>query len=581
MKLSEQYEQLLLSFHERQSKTTLKELSGILFCSERHTKNIIHDLKEIGWIDWSPGRGRGNVSTITFKVELETFIMQRAEQLVSEASIDEAVSFIKSRTLNALQKEQFLDWLLTKVIHSKEMESPGELDHLRFASYRPLPSLDPYYVHRRSENHMMRHIYNRLIRYSETQQDFVPELAHSFKSSEDELTWIFYLRKHVLFHDGQQVSAADICESFQRHSDKRSAYHWMTATISSVKPLNMYTVEFTLTYRNPFFLHLIASLGGSIVKANKPNVPIGTGPFQVVTNNEDKLTLQAFEHYFGYRPLLDKVTMYFFPQVYETSTMEHAGLDKKLNFYQYPNSIKANSTYEMNTIVDKGSKLLTINQNRTIGVDIHLKKAINTMLSRKKMVKELQGNRHVPAYGMFSEYEVEIEHSLERAQEYLDLSDYDHDVLHLYSYIGAGNEKDSEWIQTELSLIGIIVQVHILPLSALHKLDLTQIADFLLGEQLSDEDQTYTYLSAFFGTHSFIQYHLTKAWNENIMKQLLTPRVEDRLAVLRLAEQTLCEEHSLLYLYRLQQSAIYPNDLENIHLNALGWVDYTKLWYRH
>ena len=34
---------------------------------------------------------------------------------------------------------------------------------------------------------MMRHIYNRLIRYSETQQDFVPELAHSFKSSEDEL----------------------------------------------------------------------------------------------------------------------------------------------------------------------------------------------------------------------------------------------------------------------------------------------------------------------------------------------------------------------------------------------------------
>ena len=45
------------------------------------------------------------------------------------------------------------------------------------------------------------------------------------------------------------------------------------------------------------------------------------------------------------------------------------------------------SCLHMNTIVDKGSKLLTINQNRTIGVDIHLKKAINTMLSRKKMVK--------------------------------------------------------------------------------------------------------------------------------------------------------------------------------------------------
>ena len=122
--------------------------------------------------------------------------------------------------------------------------------------------------------------------------------------------------------------------------------------------------------------------------------------------------------------------------------------------------------------------------------------------------------------------------------------------VYIISHTYSTTEKDSEWIQTELSLIGIIVQVHILPLSALHKLDLTQIADFLLGEQLSDEDQTYTYLSAFFGTHSFIQYHLTKAWNENIMKQLLTPRVEDRLAVLRLAEMIRggCKSYTVLIL---------------------------------
>ena len=68
----------------------------------------------------------------------------------------------------------------------------------------------------------------------------------------------------------------------------------------------------------------------------------------------------------------------------------------------------------------------------------------------------------------------------------------------------------------------------------------------------------FAMLIVFLIVYSFLAY---------IMKQLLTPRVEDRLAVLRLAEQTLCEEHSLLYLYRLQQSAIYTV-IANIRINT-------------
>ncbi|WP_413374789.1 ABC transporter substrate-binding protein [Alkalihalobacillus sp. 1P02AB] len=582
MKLSEQYEQLLTAFPNKTTKTTIKDLAKILYCSERHTKNIITNFKKAGWIHWKSGSGRGNFSTLTLLYEYEEFITKIAEEMASTHSIDEAISFIKSKPLNSIQKDRFIDWLFSNLINIEEELTTNNADHLRFASYRPLPSLDPFDVNRRSENHMMRHLFNQLVTFDERTQSFLPEIAHTWKVCPLDKTWTFYLRKQVLFHNGDELTAEDVCFSFLRHNDSNSAYHWIMEAVEDVRALNRYTVTFTLKHPDPYFLTLASSLGGSLIRPEQANKPIGTGPFLVDVNNEDKLTLQANERYFGLRPLLDKVTMYFFPQVYETSTIENIATEKKLNFYQYPNSVKANLAYEENSIIDRGSKLLSVNMNRSIGQDLYLRKAINITLSRTKMIQELTGNRHVPAYRMFSESEAKWNSSFLKARELLSKSQYDDTPLHLYSYVGAGNEKDGEWIQRELKKLGVTVTLHFLPLKELHTLPLSQISDFLLGEQLSDENLHYTYLSAYFGTHSFMQYHLTNKWKYDLKQALLKlPEEKERLKKLSQMEESLCEQHALIYLYRLQQSAIYPNDLKNIHLNALGWVDYTKLWYRH
>jgi MarR-like DNA-binding transcriptional regulator SgrR of sgrS sRNA len=36
-------------------------------------------------------------------------------------------------------------------------------------------------------------------------------------------------------------------------------------------------------------------------------VPVGTGPYAVVRNNQNQLKIHAFEDYFGYRALIDEV----------------------------------------------------------------------------------------------------------------------------------------------------------------------------------------------------------------------------------------------------------------------------------
>jgi SgrR family transcriptional regulator len=44
--------------------------------------------------------------------------------------------------------------------------------------------------------------------------------------------------------------------------------------------------------------------------------PIGTGPYRVVLNNDKRLVLEAYDNYFGFRPLVDKVEVWVIDEAY-------------------------------------------------------------------------------------------------------------------------------------------------------------------------------------------------------------------------------------------------------------------------
>src|SRR5262249_42248028 len=59
----------------------------------------------------------------------------------------------------------------------------------------------------------------------------VPKLATRWATSKDGLTWTFFLRRGVKFHDGTRFNAAAVCFNFERWygfagSLQRSAYWW-------------------------------------------------------------------------------------------------------------------------------------------------------------------------------------------------------------------------------------------------------------------------------------------------------------------------------------------------------------------
>ena len=157
-------------------------------------------------------------------------------------------------------------------------------------------------------------IFNALV-HIDSQLRVVPELAESIDHP-DPLTYIARLRKGVLFHNGRELTSADVVYTFRSFLDptfkgRSGAYR----VVGAVNPLDSYTVEFRL--KNPlnsFPVNLVMGIvqdGSGAANARKP---IGTGPYRLAEFvSDDHVTLTAFDKYFGGRPRNDGLVLKVIP----------------------------------------------------------------------------------------------------------------------------------------------------------------------------------------------------------------------------------------------------------------------------
>src|SRR5262249_34418939 len=78
---------------------------------------------------------------------------------------------------------------------------------------------DPQLVPALSRGRRSPMMYNQLVRF-DPDMNVVPELAESWDVSKDSLIWTFKLRQGVKFHDGQEMTSADVKYTFDRLFEK-------------------------------------------------------------------------------------------------------------------------------------------------------------------------------------------------------------------------------------------------------------------------------------------------------------------------------------------------------------------------
>ena len=165
----------------------------------------------------------------------------------------------------------------------------------------------------------------------------IPAIAKSWKISPDGLTYTFFLREGVKFHNGREVTARDFVYSFTRILDpetKSSSFDFFTRILGAkefigrkTKEVNgliaedKYTLKIMLSEPYTPFISILAMKGAKVVPreeieklgANFGKSPIGTGPFRFVSTKEDEeIILEANPDYFEGRPYLDKIIFKIF-----------------------------------------------------------------------------------------------------------------------------------------------------------------------------------------------------------------------------------------------------------------------------
>ncbi|GED30511.1 ABC transporter substrate-binding protein [Brevibacillus centrosporus] len=573
-------------------EVTLSELAAIFYCTVRNAKLVVKQLVELQWLGWIPGRGRGNVSQVIFLRTKEQIVLPLAQAYVQHGDMEKAMQLLLEWSVSARARERFLDWLSGQFGFLTEEEGDRTRDTLRMSFYRTIPALDPAYVGRVTESHMVKQIFDTLIRYDEEKGIFLPHIAHHWEANDDGTEWTLYLRKGVLFHHGRELTADDIVWTLERigNPSTGSPYEWMLQDVSQIAAIRDTIVKISLSRPNQLLLSYLASDRLSIVPREVveergerfAREPVGTGPFTLVENSDQMFILEAFPAYFLGRAHLDRVEIWIVPEPNSIEGEVHL-------VQQMPDRYERKDKWQELQRLEKGCKYMAFNLRRD-GPQQNpaFREVIHRLLDREKMIREVGGKRYQPASGFIQEWQNEPHLPgpvrPDEARELLAAAGYQGETVMLYTYKGAGNEQDAEWLEHHLQAMGICVKTIVVPIVELQKEETLLQADVILVGKVFDNQLLMGLVEMYKSDRGFMRLIWDESMRETIDQEMDKLMRESepwrQQEALMQVEERLKERFVVLFLYHSLQQSSHHSALAGVSLNAWGFVDYKDIWFK-
>ncbi len=256
--------------------------------------------------------------------------------------------------------------------------------------------------------------YNGLVNVN-AKREIEPDLAESWEQP-DPLTYIFKLRKGVVFHDGSEFDADAVKFNLERilnpetASPKRADF----AAIKTIDVVDKYTIKLHLD--QPFAPMLsnlrrsyFAVISPKAVKEQMAQDPlkgsIGTGPFKFVSYTRgDKVVLERFDKYFGKAAWLDGIEIRIMPeQSTQFAALQTGGLDYMIQTNPtYAEQMKHNPDMQVLSSPSSIWDFLAFNVTKAPFTDKRVRQAFSMALDREAMAKGIYRGYATAAQGALS-----------------------------------------------------------------------------------------------------------------------------------------------------------------------------------
>jgi peptide/nickel transport system substrate-binding protein len=268
------------------------------------------------------------------EVKVTEVVTQVVKQTVRETVVVEG-------TPKVVEKE------VTKVVEKVVTPTPEPLQVVKGgtvieSTFADAEVLNPVLSVDDSSNQVIYFMFNTLVDLDPDDASVVPDLAEKWEISEDDLSYTFYLREDVTWHDGEPFTADDVKFTFDTtlNPDVNSPNRANLVDIltpEQIIVLDDYTIQFQLSQVDAPFLankmaqyaivpeHILGGLSAEEFNSAEFNTvaPIGTGPFMFREwVRDDHIALVKNPNYFGGEPNLD----FIYYKIVENQTVEFAQL---------------------------------------------------------------------------------------------------------------------------------------------------------------------------------------------------------------------------------------------------------------
>ncbi|WP_371683165.1 ABC transporter substrate-binding protein [Pedobacter sp. G11] len=495
-----------------------------------------------------------------------------------------------------------------------------------------LTSLDPAFARNQNAIWMTNQIFNGLVQIDSSLQT-VPCIAKSWAVSKDALTYTFNLRDDVYFQDdpifrkgkGRKVIASDFAYSFYRLIDPKVASSGGWIFSDKVKDQNSFIAvndtTFQIKLQRPFppFMNLLTTQYCSVVPKEVVehygkdfrSHPVGTGPFKFKYWKEGEiLVLLKNEHYFeknkaGQKlPYLDAVKATF---ITDKQSGFMSFLKKDLDFYynvdgSYRDDIltkngEMSSKYKGKFTLTKSPYLCTeyvgilVDTNLALVKNSPLKvkkirQAINYAIDRDKLIRYLRNGiglaatsgfipKGMPGFDSLAvrgySYNPALASKLLKEAGFPEGKGMPEITLNTTT-----TYKDLiEFIQGELTNVGIKVKIDVSPSASLRDLMSKNSVNFFRGSWLADYADGENFLSMFysknkvpFGPNYFAFYN--KEFDQLFEQSYYETDDEKRFALYRKMDQLVMENSPVVPLFYDQSVVMLQNNISGYGFNALS-----------